>query len=345
MGREDLTLAIVGDIYVHREDPSSVFRHVSDILSKADIAFGNQEASLSMKGIPRKRGFGKKNMESGPRMVQALISAGFDVVGLANNHSMDWGPEGIMEAIEVLNQAKIAHCGAGANIDEAHKPAIIECNGTKVAFLSYSSVFLPDLFPAQENRPGIAVVSLYTVYRPPARVFEVPGMPAISIAIPQQADLKLLQQDISKARDEADVVVISWHWGVSQGYLKVVDYQREMGKFAIDAGADLVVGHHPHVLQGVEVYKGKAIFYSLGDFTFHNKGKWGRESMIVRCQIRDKQIRGISLVPLLINEQDEPEVVTGKKGEAIYQFMQQLSGPYGTIMEPSNGEMSIGGIS
>lgn len=335
----NIMLTIVGDIYVQREDPGSAFRFVCHILRKAGITFGNQESALSTQGIQRSK------IHSDPGMVQALVSAGFNVVGLANNHSMDRGPEGIMETIEVLNQAKIAHCGAGANIEEAHEPAIIERNGTKVAFLSYSSVFMPVLFPAQVNRPGIAVVRIQTAYQPQKRFFEVPGMLAITITIPEQADLNRIQQDIENAKAKADVVVVSWHWGISQGYGKVVDYQREMGKFAIDAGADLVVGHHPHILQGVEVYKGKAIFYSLADFTFHMPStNHSKESIIVHCQIRDKKIRGISFLPIFINEQDEPEVAVAKKGTAIFQLMQQLSVTYGTTMEPSNGEMSISGI-
>ena len=340
----DVTLVMVGDIFVQQENPSSVFRHVDHLLRKADIALGNQEVSLSAKNTPMIPG--RNILRSDSEMVQALTSAGFNVVGLANNHSMDCGIEGIMETIEVLDQAKIAHAGAGADIKEAHKPAVIECNGTKVAFLAYSSVFIPDVFPAQEDRPGIATVKLYTSYLPHRRVFEAPASPATAIAIPEQGDLRRLQWDIANARAKADIVVVSWHWGLSEGYGNVVDYQREMGKFALNAGANIVVGHHPHVLQGVEVYKGMAIFYSLGNFSFHEQSaNAGKESVIIHCQIKDKKIHGISFLPIFINERDEPEVASGKKGKEIFQLMKQLSAPFGTTMEYDNGEVTIGNVS
>ncbi len=341
MGERDVILDIVGDIYVQRERPSSVFGHVGRILRQADIVLGNQEVALSTP-----KAYQRSEFRSDPQMVQALTSAGFNVVGLANNHIMDCGTEGIMETLDVLDQAKIAHFGAGANMKEAHKPAIIERNGTKVAFLGYSSVFIPDVYPAQKDRPGIAVVQLYTAYQPHRRVHDQPASPAKAIAIPEQAHLRLLRQDIAKARARADLVVVSWHWGVADSHVGVVDYQREMGKFALDAGADLVVGHHPHMLQGVEVYKGKAIFYGLGNFAFEKESpNFAKESIIVHCQIRDKRIRGISFLPVFTNERLEPEAVVGQKGRAIFQLMQQLSVPFGTTIESSNGEMAISGVS
>ncbi|MDR1907322.1 MAG: CapA family protein [Holosporales bacterium] len=343
MGKKKIVLDLVSDVYIQREDPENAFQYVNHIFKAADVVFGNQEACLSTKGINRGR------FQSNPEMVASLVAGGFDVVGLANNHSMDRGAEGIMETIETLDKAGIAHCGAGKNIDEAHKPVIIERESTNIAFLSYTSVFL-DHFQALADRAGVAVVKLRTSYRPPERFFEVPGMPAIVLTEPEQDSVDRMKQDIANAKTKADIVVISWHWGISQSYRLVAEYQREMGKLAIDAGADLIVGHHPHVVQGVEIYKGKGICYCLGDFSFFlrhtdpRRFHHGSEAVVVECDIEDKQIQNISLIPLSKNENYEPVVATEEEGEKIFKKMQGLSEAYGTSMEFENGKILVKGV-
>jgi poly-gamma-glutamate synthesis protein (capsule biosynthesis protein) len=340
MSKEELTLAIVGDIYVQREDPLSAFAFTREPLAQADIAFGNQEVALSTKGAPIIPG--KVVFRSEPRMVEALTHAGIDVVGLANNHSMDYGPEAILETLDVLDRAGIGHAGAGANLEEAHKPALLERKGTKIAFLSYSSVFIPDFFPAQKDRPGIAVVRLNTAYQPHRRVFEQPASPALAIATPDGADFARMLQDVQRAKAKADVVVVAWHWGVSEGYMKIVDYQRKMGKAAVDAGADIVVGHHPHMLQGVEVYKGKTIFYSLGNFAFdYPLAHAGRETIIVLGRIAQGRIKQISFLPAMINEKKVPILLDLKKGKDVVDLVQRLSSDLGTHFELAEKEVLI----
>ena len=340
MSKEELTLAIVGDIYVQREDPLSIFAFTREPLAQADIAFGNQEVALSTKGAPIMPG--KLVIRSEPRMVEALTYAGFDVVGLANNHSMDYGPEAILETLEVLDKAGIAHAGAGASIEAAHKPAILERKGAKIAFLSYSSVFIPDFFPAQKDRPGIAVVRLYTAYQPHRRVFEQPGSPALAIVTPDAADFARMKQDVQEAKAKADVVVVAWHWGVSEGYMRIVDYQRDMGKAAIDAGADIVVGHHPHMLQGIEVYKGKTIFYSLGNFAFDYQLAYsGQETIIVMCKIAQGKIKQISFLPAMIDEKKVPVLLDLKKGKSVVDLAQRLSADLGTQFDLGEKEVQI----
>lgn len=340
MEEKELSLAIIGDIYVQRDDPISAFSFTGEVLRKADIAFGNQEVALSNKGAPIIPG--RLCIRSDPRMVDALLSAGIDIVGLANNHSMDFGPEAIMQTIEILDKAGIAHVGAGINDEEAHRPVILDRNGTKFAFLSYSSVFIPEFFPAQKNRPGIAVVRMNTAYQPHRRVFEQPGSPALAIVEPEERDFLRMQQNIYDAKKLADFLTVSWHWGISEGYGKVVEYQREMGKAAIDAGADIVVGHHPHMLQGIEIYKGKAIFYSLGNFVFdfpleHS----GRETIIIICRIINKKIYRINLVPAWINDQGETILLDIENGKSVIEHMKRLSSAYGTSIQIRGTEFSV----
>lgn len=340
MESQELTLAIIGDIYVQREDPPSAFAFTKDLLSQADIAFGNQEVALSTKGAPIMPG--KVVFRSEPRAVEALKAAGMDVVGLANNHSMDYGPEAILETLEVLDRAGIAHAGAGSNVEEAHRPAVLERKGTRLAFLSYSSVFIPDFFPAQKDRPGIAVVKLNTSYQPHRRVFEQPGSPATAVVTPDPGDFQRMLEDVRQAKKAADVVVLAWHWGVSEGYGKVVEYQRTMGKAAIDAGADLVVGHHPHMLQGVEVYRGKAIFYSLGNFIFDYALPYsGHETLILWCRISGGGLRQVGFFPGWINDQKQPELLEGERAEKVVELMRRLSADYGTRLEPGTREVVV----
>ena len=339
MTKGKLTLAIVGDVYVKREDPSSIFALTREPLFNADIAFANQEAPLSTKGTPV---LPKTSYRSEPRAVEALTYAGIDAVGLANNHTMDYGPEALLETTEVLKRAGIAFTGGGTDLEAAHRPAILERKGTRIAFLSYSSVFNPDFFPAKKDRPGIAVVRLYTAYRPHHRVFEQPGAPATAVVTPDAKDFARMIEDVQKAKAESDVVVVSWHWGISGGYKKIADYQKEMGKAAIDAGADVVVGHHPHFLQGIEVYKGKTIFYSLGNFAFEDRiSHQGRESMIAMFRIDGGRIQQAGFLPVMIDENLTPELLNSESRKAVVDYVRELSTELGTHIDPGHEEALI----
>lgn len=339
------SLVIVGDICINRADPSSMFASVQHVLRDATITFGNQEVPLTAGGQPIP---GKQCLRAAPKNVEALVSSGFDAVGMANNHMMDFGPEGLLDTVKVLDKAGIAHTGGGANIVEAHRPAIVEQNGVKVAFLSLSSVFLPDSFPAKKDKPGIAVVRQRTAYQPPSRVFESPGMPAIVVTWPDKDEFKKMREDIRLCRASADIVVVSWHWGVSGGYGKRVNYQQEMGRAAVDAGADIVVGHHPHSIQGIEVYKGKPIFYSLGNFGMElepgivGPGIFGSESMIVRCQIASKKIEQVSFIPVAIRETSEPVLVDKQDFTRIVGIVRTHSSDLGTVIKTRGGVAYVG---
>ncbi|MFH1484778.1 MAG: CapA family protein [Chloroflexota bacterium] len=333
------SMALVGDIYMKRDDPASLFSLTGTHLTGSDIVFGNLEAPLIEKGTPV---IGKTAFKSEPRMVEALTAGRFKAVGVANNHSMDQGAEGILNTLKVLDRAKIAHTGAGRNVVEAHKPAIVEAKGTKVAFLSYASVFLPT-YAAEADRPGIAKVTVATAYQAPARVFEQPASPPIIITTPDAADMEALRHDIKKAKRRADIVVISWHWGVSQGFRALVPYQVDLGHAAIDAGADLIIGHHPHVLQGIEVYKGKVICYSMGNFVFTYKSPYfDIEAIILKCQIDGKHIKRVSFVPALANDDLQPVVLGPKEGQAVVDKIKQLSTEFGTTFKPEGNEIVIG---
>lgn len=314
-------------------------------LRRAQIVYGNLEFPITDRGQYDPA----KDWQKGRRMVvedaAAFARAGFHVVSVANNHVMDFGPEGLLHTLELLDEQGVAHCGAGKDLRHAHRPAVVERGGVRVAFLAYTSVFLP-AFRASDEKPGMATVQVTTAFVPHHRVFEQPGMPPISLTFPNEADLESVRADVQTARAEADVVVVSWHWGVSGGYRKRVAYQMEVGRFCVDAGADIVVGHHPHVLQGVEVYRGRPIFYSLGNFVFWpgktpDPAVMDRASFAVECQIGKDGISGVALMPALISPEGQPEFVDSAGGAAILEPMQRDSAEFGTRFTWEDGKLSI----
>jgi poly-gamma-glutamate capsule biosynthesis protein CapA/YwtB (metallophosphatase superfamily) len=260
-------------------------------------------------------------------------------MAMANNHMLDFGYEAMYETIAHLDRLGIAHTGAGRNFEEAHKPAIVERNGCKVALFGYTSVFMPE-WAADERKPGLAVMRARTAYEAPSRVHEVPGSPPIVRTWMAAQDKNQLRSDIETTRQGGvDIIVCSFHWGVSRGFREISEYQIELAHHAVDCGADIVFGHHPHVTQGVEVYRGKAIFYSLGNFTFaqHNPAKGHEaETMIVRCFIRDQRIATVEYLPVVCDENANPHIRTARTGSAVVDLIASRSARFGTHFKPKD---------
>lgn len=341
MASDTLTMLLVGDIFVQRDDPPSVFQHVRELLRSADFTLGNLEGSTSDAGAPWS--IKETNWKADARQVEAVGSAGFDAVGVANNHMLDFGYPALFETLGHLDRLGIAHTGGGRNFAEAHNPAVIERGGCRVALLAYTSVFIPE-WAAEDDRPGLAVMRASTSYEPPSRYFEVPGTPPLIRTRMLPEDLEVLRTDIETARLEADIVVCSFHWGVSRGFMTIADYQMELGRRAVDFGADLVFGHHPHVLQGVEAYRGKAIFYSLGNFTFaqHNfEKKHELETLIVRCRIDERRISSVEFIPARCDKNLDPQALDLIAGADIVRLMEQRSKAFGTRFTPAGDAMRV----
>ena len=175
----------------------------------------------------------RTQFRSGEETVHAYTRAGIDALSLANNHMMNMGPQGMLRCIEVLDAAGIAHAGAGRTIDAAHEPAVVERKGVRVAFLAYTCVFAPP-FAAAADRPGMAKVTVGTSFEPQPRHLEVPGSPPIIRTHPDPNDTAAMVKDVRRAREQADVVVTSWHWGLSgatggASAGKVLEYQVGLG--------------------------------------------------------------------------------------------------------------------
>lgn len=286
------------------------FGGVKTELDRGDINLANLESPIARSGSEY---MDKKfRFRAEPHVAEALRKAGFSVVTLANNHSMDFGDAALAETLHHLSQAGIASVGAGANLDEARKPAIVTVRGTRVAFLGYS-LTQPIEFFAVKTRPGTA-----------------PGYK------------KLVQADVAAARAQADYVIVSFHWGKEASGV-VQEYQRATARQAIDAGADVIIGHHPHVLQGVERYKGGIIFYSLGNFTFASKSTIADVSAIVRLRLGDKQ-REAEILPLDVLYRRvgfQPRLLTGKRADAVIEKLNELSRPFRTEIIVNDGRYSV----
>lgn len=251
----------VGDIAPRRADPRSIFASVADTLRASDVRVGHLECPLSSRGTPAPNA--KLAMRSDPSVAKALREIGFDMLSVAGNHALDFGVVALSDTVTALQDAGIQMCGVGASLARAREPAIIESRGRRVAMLSYCSI-LPVGYAAERARPGCAPIRAYTHFHHVEP--DQPGTPPRVLTFTDQNDLDAMVADVSAARERADIVLLSIHWGLHFTRATLADYQRVVARAAIDAGAHAILGHHPHVLKAIEMYRGRPIFYSLGNF-------------------------------------------------------------------------------
>lgn len=212
----------------------SGFRQVID---GSDIFMANEEFPFSSRGTAAADK--QFTFRLPPEHVSMFQELGIDIVTLANNHALDFGTDALLDTCSTLDDAGILRVGAGANLEEAKKPVFMEAKGRRIGFLGASRVIPEGSWNATSKGPG-----MLTTYDP-----------------------SLLLEEIKKAREVCDYLVVYVHWGIERDE-RPQEYQRTLGQQYIDAGADLVIGSHPHVLQGLEYYKGRPIVYSLGNFVF-----------------------------------------------------------------------------
>ncbi|MCE2452403.1 MAG: CapA family protein [Nitrospinae bacterium] len=243
---KESTLVVVGDMEIDRPEPRNTFSKVASYLEAADLRFGGLEASMSHLGAPAS---GKIVMRHDPEMIQGYLEGGFEVLAFASNHCMDYGVEPFVETMELLERNGIAYSGAGRNIQEARTPAVIERGGVRYGFLSYV-LELPLGWGASPTKPGVAPIRQDALYGPP---------------YVNEEDMEAMIADVERTRPRVDFLLASFHWGASQSRTLTLS-QQAAAHAAVEAGVDIVVGHHPHILQGVEVYRGRPIFYALGNF-------------------------------------------------------------------------------
>ena len=337
-------MILTGDVnLMNVTDPVVPFALVREELCATPIVFSNLECCLY--APPGRHSLEREGFFADPSAAgEALTSTGIAAVGIANN--VNYGEAAILASTACLDQLGIAHTGAGADLAAARAPAILDRDGIRFGFLQRSSVYWPTNHEAGKNAPGIAVIRGHTAYqvpasgsRPPANR---PGVPPQIITWADKQYLQSLVADIAALRARADVVVASFHWGLHR---EVLQYMTEIAHAAIDAGADLVIGHGPHYSLPVEVYRCKPIFYGLGSFSFHTghggmaHGDWlgmmarifwgngGIESATFQFVRHDAQNRTVTCV--LANE-----------GAAFDEIVRESSG-FGTALAAQDDQVSI----
>ncbi len=303
-----VTLKAVGDIAFFKSinakakesGKNSIFENVENRLNRADIIFGNFEFPFSKKGEPN-FSHSYEGYRGDFDMLPHLSSVRFSILNLANNHVMDWGVEGLETTKNALNQLGIETVGAGVNLEEARKPVVFQKNGIKFGFLGYTK---SGGWIASKALPGAAKI-----------------------------DKSLIKEDISALRRKVNHIIVSLHWGIEFSDYPYPD-DIEMAHEIINMGSSVILGHHPHVIQGYEKYNNGVIFYSLGNFVydpfservFVNTAINKRlDNMIVEINFLKNSIISFSVIPTKINDELRPIILVGKEKERLLNRIELLS--------------------
>ncbi|MBI5969851.1 MAG: CapA family protein [Deltaproteobacteria bacterium] len=300
---DEIKIICVGDVMLSRHIGKVIaargdkfpFERIKTTLAQGDVVFGNLESVLGDKDDKIQFPDKPFNFIAPLSMAKTLKDAGFTVMGLANNHAMDYGGGALAKTKIALDAKGIKSFGAGADIDAARTPAIVEIKGVKFAFLGYGIGHSSDIYAAAK-RPGVAPVNS-----------------------------PIIAKDVKAARAKADVVIVSLHWGAEYENTPT-DKQRETAHKIIDAGADLLIGHHPHVMQGIEIYKDKIIAYSLGNFLFDQKGKGTDRGFILVINYDGKNLKSASVIPLDRFLSFYPKPAEGEIKKEILDELKRITG-------------------
>ncbi len=332
------TIFLTGDVNLRGvTDPAMPFALVADRLGRSDLLFGNLEGCLYDSEVELAYKLGWRHAGIAPAPV--LKHAGFDAVGCANN--VTFGAEAIRSTLALLDEMDIAHTGAGIDRDSAREPAVIERNGVTFGFLQYSSVFWPIGHEATDDSPGINVVKAHTAYQPNARIAEMPGGPPVVTTWPEPDHLARFEDDVRQLRPRVDVLVVSCHWGIS-GSHETAQYQVTLGRAAVDAGADLVIGHGPHEVQSIEVYKDKVVFHSLGNFTFGPglvSGDW--VGLLVKVELDGTDVVSVACLPVAPNADHQTMIRSIDEEPETVAKLAELSGALGTELKLTEHEIVV----
>ncbi len=275
------------------------FLEIAPVFRDADIAFANLETPLS----DRARYIGA--FRTPTAFADGLRWAGFDVVSTANNHALDAEGQGLMDTKEALWRAGVGSVGTGENLEDARRPFIVERKGIRVAFLAYAIAVNIDNSWALPDRPGV-----------------VPLDPFI------------IKEDIRRVRDDVDFVAVSFHWAIENSQ-DTHPQARAFAQDIVDAGADLILGHHPHMPRGVEVYKGRVIFYSFGNLIFgHNHDYW-MNNYVARMTLTGEGIAKVEILPVAGIDQNlsQPHVLVGAEARELLEDIRTRSATLDTVME------------
>jgi poly-gamma-glutamate synthesis protein (capsule biosynthesis protein) len=347
---------VVGDLILDEPEPDSFFELARSTLQEADVLVGHVEVPHTRRG--RENTSDVPAPPGNPDNLAALKRAGFHVATLAGNHMFDAGPNGVEDTIATLRQLGIATTGAGMRLAEAREPAMVARQGLRVGTLSYNCVGPKDSW-ADEKKAGCAYVQVITHYE---LDHATPGGPPriYTFAEPESTDAMLT--DVENLRRKVDVLIVALHKGIGHTPAVLAMYERPLAKAAIDAGADIVVGHHAHILRGIEVYKGRPVYHGLGNFVTVTRAlniegnsnpkrlEWARRrrelfgfepdpdyptypfhpearnAMIAVCEIGAEGVRKAGFIPCWVNPEGQPEICgDDARGRAVASYIEQIT--------------------
>lgn len=299
---EIINLTFVGDVMLARyvdvksrqqNNYQCPFLETAEELKQADLTIGNLESPFSETGPYLTSGM---TFRTRPEMIEGLKLAGFDILNLANNHFGDSGKAGMEYTFKYLQDNQIDYFAAGENFDKSHQALIKQVKGIKFAFLGYTEQnLIPYSYQVSENQPGVNIINL-----------------------------EQMKEDVKKAKEQADYVIISLHAGTE--YQNLPNHrQKEFNHAAIEAGADFIYGHHPHVIQGLEIYQQKPIFYSLGNFVFDQTINKTKDGLTINLGFIYNKLVSIELEPIKIRNLSQPYFPSQSLQESILQSFYKYS--------------------
>ena len=321
-----------GDVAPIRKSGAGMFGEVAGLFQRADVSFFNLELPLSGRGEPAR---GKAITHRGmPAGIDGLAEAGVSCVNLANNHVLDFGDVAMFDTLDLLDQKAIGRFGAGRNLDAARQGYVVERNGQRIGFLGYSTT-LPMGFAATSACPGVNPLQVYTAYQPDRSLLEYPGTAPHIVSWTDPAHLQRLRSDIEAFRRQVNVLIVYVHWGTSMSP-HVHDFQREIGKAAIDAGAQALFGGHQHVMSAIEFYKGCPIVYGSANLLFDTWTSFFNDetlkTFLFGATIDAGGLRDCYLLPAKTGVDVPPRLLSCRDAQwtAIVEDLQRHSRAFGT---------------
>lgn len=290
------------------------FAALQRVLGASPCVMSSIELPFSDEGHPSDR---LLNFRARPELVGELAAYNLRVATLANNHSSDYGWSALSDTRRRLRSAGVTPIGAGENIEDAQRPAVLDIGGRSVGILAWSCL-LPLGMAAGPDRPGISPIHVETEWVVNGEFqLEEPGVPPVIHTRVRDEDLARVLDSVRRLRESVDVLVVTLHWGFGFGSARA-EYQRVLGHLLVDAGVDVVLGHHVHAPQGVEVYRGKAIVYSPGNFVAQQPREnvsaeieaiyraFSKDAFVTVVELGDDDALRVSLVPIMTNDSGVP---------------------------------------
>ena len=332
-----MKLILTGDVnLMNVDDPAVPFARVAEEFRAADAVFSNLECCLY---APGGHSHDNEGFYAAPAVAGEALRRGFiQAVGIANN--VNYGDAAIAASVARLAELGIPSTGAGTDCAQARAPAILERGGVRLGFVQRTSVYWPTNHEARERAPGVAVIQGHTAYHVPttriAPGVPPPNRPGVPPVILTWADAKSLQafrDDVAALKRQADIVVASCHWGLGRD---VLQYMTDIARAAVDAGADVVIGHGPHYALPVEIYRCKPIFYGLGSFSFHT-GHGGKAhgdwlGMMVRVGFERRGVTDVAFQFVRHNARNETVPCALARESAGLDELTRTSAPLGAVL-------------